>query len=191
MGTKKMTTPIKPPEVLSTTQEENEDIHNTLSKLEEQLNDLSYKSNNWIKSQRQIQELEKKMDENREEIWYSMKKMQNSMSSMIFQDLDERFPKGYIKMQGTHENKGSIHVEQTANNKPFSTIESNSNSGVNYGGGPKFNFPKIELNKFDGTKAFTWVNQMEQYFEPHNIMDDKKRIQITTLKFEIKQYQWY
>ena len=55
MGPKNISTPIKPLEVLSMTQEENEDIHNTLSKLEEQLNDLSYKSNNWIKSQRQIQ----------------------------------------------------------------------------------------------------------------------------------------
>jgi hypothetical protein len=41
------------------TQEENEDIHNRLSKLEEQLNDLSDKSNNWVNSQRQIQEMER------------------------------------------------------------------------------------------------------------------------------------
>jgi hypothetical protein len=92
-------------------------------------------------------------------------------------------------MEWTHENKGSSHVEKTSNNNPFS--ESNSNSGVNSSGGPKFNLPKIELKKFDGTKVFTWVNQIEQYFELHNIMDDKKRIYIETLKFEIKQYQWY
>jgi hypothetical protein len=93
-----------------------------------------------------------------------MKEMKNSMSSMIFQALDERFPKRDIKMQGTHENKDSICVEKTTNNNPFSTSESNSNSGVNNGGGPKFNFPKIELNKFDSTKVFTWVNQIEQHF---------------------------
>jgi hypothetical protein len=139
--------------------------------------------------------MENKMEENKndikEEIQISMKEMQNSMSSMIFQALDERLPKGDIKMQGTHENKCSIHVEQTANNNLFSTSESNSNSGVNYGGGPKFNFPKIELKKFDGTKVFTWVNQLEQYFELHDIMDAKKRIHIATLNFEIKPYQWY
>ena len=50
-----------------------------------------------------------------------MKEMQKSMSSMIFQDLDERLPKGDLKMQGTHENKGSIHVKQASNNNPFST----------------------------------------------------------------------
>ena len=37
------------------TQEENEETHNKLSKLEEQLNDLSDKSNNWVNSQRRIQ----------------------------------------------------------------------------------------------------------------------------------------
>jgi hypothetical protein len=35
------------------------------------------------------------------------------------------------------------------------------------------------------------VSQIEQYFEQHNIMDDKKRIHIETLNFEIKPYQWY
>jgi hypothetical protein len=39
--------------------------------------------------------------------------------------------------------------------------------------------------------VFTWVHQIEKYFELHNIMDDKKRIHITTFNFEIKPYQWY
>ena len=35
------------------------------------------------------------------------------------------------------------------------------------------------------------MNQIEKYFELHNIMDDKKRIHIETLKFEIKPYKSY
>jgi predicted nucleic acid-binding Zn-ribbon protein len=168
VGPKKVKIPIKPLEVSSMTQEENEDIHNRLSKLEEQLKDMSEKYNNWVNSQRKIQvmegkmdgmenkmdDMENKMEENKngikKEIQNYMKEMKK-MSSMIFQALDEKFPKGDIKTEGTHVNKGSTHVEQTANNKSFLTSESNSNSGVNYGGGPNFNFPKIELNKFDGT----------------------------------------
>ena len=85
------------------------------------------------------------------------------MSSMIFQALGERLPKGDIKMKWIHENKGSIHVENTTDNKQlWSGFD--SNSGVNYGGGPKVNFPKIQLKKFDGIKVFTWVNQIEKYF---------------------------
>jgi hypothetical protein len=112
------------------------------------------------------------------------------MSSMFFHTLEERLPKGDIKMHGTHENKCIIQVEQPVDNKQFSSVL-NSNSGVNCGGGPKFNTPKIELKNFYGTKVFTWVNQIEKYFELHNIMDDKERIHITTLNFEIKSYQWY
>jgi hypothetical protein len=37
-----------------------------------------------------------------------MKELHNSLSSLISHALDERPPKGDIKMQGTHENKGSI-----------------------------------------------------------------------------------
>ena len=53
------------------------------------------------------------------------------------------------------------------------------------------NLPKVELRKFYGTKVFTWVNKIEEYFELHNIMDDKKTIHIANLKFEIRSYQWY
>jgi hypothetical protein len=212
MGPKKVKTHIKPPEVSSMTQEENEGIHNRLSKLEEKIKNVSENSNNWVDSQIQIQvmegkmdgmennmevmknkmdDMENKMEENKNDIkrerQNSMKEMKN-MFSLIFQAIDEGFSKGDIKMEWTHENKGSTHVEQTANNKPFSTSESNSNSGVNSGGGPKFNFPKIELKNFDGTEVFTWVNQIEKYFGLHNIMDDKKRIHIATLNFEIKPY---
>jgi hypothetical protein len=58
MSPKKITTPIKPPEISSITHEENEEIHNKLSKLEDQLNDLSARSitsNEVVNTQRKIQ----------------------------------------------------------------------------------------------------------------------------------------
>jgi len=72
----------------------------------------------------------------------------------ILQTLYWRLPKSDVVTNVTHENKGSIHVEQPTGNNQFSS-GFNYNSGVNYDGGPKFNFPKIELKKFDGTKVFT------------------------------------
>jgi hypothetical protein len=62
---KKMLSQIKPPEVSPITHEENEEIHNKLSKLEKQLNDLSatsITSDKLVKSQREIQEMEKQME---------------------------------------------------------------------------------------------------------------------------------
>jgi hypothetical protein len=43
-GFPKISTPIKPPESSTMTQEESEEIHNQLSKLETQINELSYRS---------------------------------------------------------------------------------------------------------------------------------------------------
>jgi len=51
--------------------------------------------------------------------------------------------------------------------------------------------PKVEIRKFDGIDVFTWVNQIDKYFELHNIMDNKKTISITTMHFYIKPDQWY
>jgi hypothetical protein len=65
------TSPNKPPEISSITHEENEEIHNKLSKLEDKLNDLSVRSitsDELVNTQRKIQDMEKenKMDENQE-----------------------------------------------------------------------------------------------------------------------------
>ena len=118
------------------------------NKLKENKNDMKKKM------EENKNDMKKKMDENKEKIQKSMKELQNFMSYMIFHSLYERLPKEDIKIQGTHENKGSIHVEQPVDNKNFSS-GFNSNSGVNYGGGPKFNFPKNQLNNFYGTNVFT------------------------------------
>jgi uncharacterized protein YukE len=78
MGPKKMSTPIKPPKVSSITQEENKDIHNKLSKLDEQLNELSARSitrDEFVNSQRKIQE----MDENKNEIKRTLDEIKNKM----------------------------------------------------------------------------------------------------------------
>jgi hypothetical protein len=82
MGPKNMSTPIKPLEVSSITQEENEDIHNNLSKLEEQLNDLSAKSitrDELVNSQRKIQEMDEKTNENKNEMKITLDDMKNKM----------------------------------------------------------------------------------------------------------------
>ena len=106
------------------------------------------------------------MGENMEQMENKMKiLMDKNMAELqifILQTLDVRLPKSDIVTKVTHVNKVSIHVEKPTSNKKNSS-GFNSNSGFNYGGGPKLNFPKLELKKFDGTDAFTLVNQLEQY----------------------------
>jgi hypothetical protein len=57
--------------------------------------------------------------------------------------LKGRFPKIDKVSEGTHENKGSIHVEQLSNNKNF-LGEFNSNNRFTYRWSPKgVNLPKV------------------------------------------------
>jgi hypothetical protein len=69
-----------------------------------------------------MEEIENKMNENNNDMnrkmedmtsnmYENIQKLHNSLSSLIYQTLDKKPPKGDIKMIGTHENKGSIHVE--------------------------------------------------------------------------------
>jgi hypothetical protein len=78
--------------------------------LEDRLNELSIrsiKSNDVVNTQRKIQEMEKKMGENREQ----MEEMKISMSTILLHTLDERFPQGDIRTQGNHVNVEEIKIE--------------------------------------------------------------------------------
>jgi hypothetical protein len=61
----------------------------------------------------------------------------------------------------------------------------------------KFNFglktnhvPKIDMRKFDGKDPITWILQMEQLFDLHNVPHTQK-IQISSLYVEPNQFIWY
>jgi hypothetical protein len=99
----KIISPIKPLESSSMTHEENEEIHNQLSKWENQinkLNDRSVKNSDLINAKIEI---ERKMDKRMEEL-------NNSMSIIFLHSLYDRFPKQYVNMQGIHENVEEIHI---------------------------------------------------------------------------------
>jgi hypothetical protein len=163
----KFTSPSKPPESSTMNQYEINEIYcereKRITEMKNKMDNKMNEKNNEMKRNKEEMEnnidkkmeenkndMKKKMDENKEEIQKCMKELKNSMSSLIIQNLYEKIPKGDIKIPKTHENKGISHVEQPSKNKKFSS-GFNSNSGVNYGGGPKFNLPNIELKKFDET----------------------------------------
>jgi hypothetical protein len=103
------------------------------------------------------EQVERKMEENKE----LMKRRMEQLEHKIIEALNGRLSKIDKVSKGTHENKGSIQVEQLSNNKNVPR-EFKSNSGVTCGWFLKgVNLPKVELKKFDGTKVFTWVNQIE------------------------------
>jgi hypothetical protein len=50
--------------------------------------------------------------------------------------------------------------------------------------------PKIDIRKFDGKDPITWILQMEQFFDLHNVPDTQK-VQIASLYLETNQFVWY
>jgi hypothetical protein len=61
----------------------------------------------------------------------------------------------------------------------------------------KYNFglktnhvPKIDMRKFDGRDPITWILQMEQFFDLHNVPHTQK-VGIASLYLEPNQFVWY
>jgi hypothetical protein len=50
--------------------------------------------------------------------------------------------------------------------------------------------PKIDMRKFDGKDPITWILQMEQFFDLHNVPRTQK-VQIASLYLEPNQFVWY
>jgi len=50
--------------------------------------------------------------------------------------------------------------------------------------------PKIDMRKFDGKDPVTWILQMEQYFDLHNVKNTQK-VRIANLYLEPNQFVWY
>jgi hypothetical protein len=51
-------------------------------------------------------------------------------------------------------------------------------------------FPKINMRKFDGKDPITWILQMEQFFDLHNVPHTQK-VRIASLYLEPNQFVWY
>ena len=75
----------------------------------------------------------------------------------LIHSLEKRFPKSDKVAQGTHENKYSMHVEQTSINKYMLRIF-NSNIGDNHGWAPEgILFHKTNMRSFNGINPITRI----------------------------------
>jgi transcriptional regulator of heat shock response len=137
-------------------------------KMEEKMNENSSHVEN--KMDNKMDDMKNKMDKNKEEIQKSMKELKKSMSSIIFHALDERNPKGDLKIQGNHENKENRVVETRSHIEIFlSLLESTNFESQNHDHlllqephyqGCKLTpmnyfIPKIDMRKFDGKDPIT------------------------------------
>jgi chromosome segregation ATPase len=149
MSPKNISTPIKHPKVSSITHEENEEIHNKLSKLDEQLNDLSVRSitsDELVNTQRKIQEMEKKMekmenkmDENKNDMKKKTDENKNDMKKKMDENKEEiqkymnelKNSMSSMIFHALYERlpKGDIKMQGIHENKENKVVETQSHMG--------------------------------------------------------------
>jgi hypothetical protein len=75
-----------------------------------------------------------------------------------------------------------IHDEDT---RKMNQEWRNSNFGLKTN-----HFPKIDMRKFDGKDPITWILQMDQLFDLHDVPHTQK-VRIASLYVEPNQFVWY
>jgi hypothetical protein len=153
---------------------------------------------NKVQVKSKMQQMERKMNENKEQMGKKMEELKNSMAT-IFLHLDERLPKGDT---GNIENKDNNIVEpqlhmgnilknvenmsMDSHNHDYSSLKGPYHRGFN--STPRNYFiPKIDTRKFDGKNPITWIFQMEQLFDLHQVSSLQK-VAIASLNLENDQF---
>ena len=85
--------------------------------------------------------------------------------------------------------KNNAHVELPSMNK-HDLRGFDSNMGSNQGWSTRgLQLPKIDMRKFDGKDPITWIFQMEQFFDQHQVPNLQK-VTIASLYLKPEQFVW-
>ena len=118
-----------------------------------------------------MDDMEAKIDEKMENMKNFLKADMEGLTNLI----QERFPNGEKIVEEPHdENKINVNCDFI-------------NSNV---GGKNHHIPNMDMRKFDGKDHVTWILQMEQYFDLHNVPNTEK-VRIATLHLEQNTFVWY
>lgn len=210
MPLKKNATPVKPREGSTMIHEESEDMSFRVSQLEKifegmvrtlDLYNMEKKleesmETNMGNLEKNMRNLEKKLEESMETNMRNMeKKIENLEEGMerivnLIQHLEEKLPNDDKVGQGTHDERNSSHFEKPSFSKSTpGGFDANTRS--NQGWFPRgIQLPKIAMRKFDGKEPITWIFQMEQFFDLHQVPNLQK-VTIASLYLELEQFVWY
>jgi hypothetical protein len=85
----------------------------------------------------------------------------------------------------TPESENASHEIHDEDTRKVNQEWRNSNFGLKTN-----HVPKIDMRKFDGKDPITWILQMEQFFDLHNVPHTQK-VRISSLYLEPNQFLWY
>ena len=176
---KKMEAPSKQPESSAMTHKEEEEMQHDISKLQDQVQQFSLSQKVTKAKMDGLKKcMEGKMngmEANMDGIEANLKGDIEDLKIDLTQLLQEMLINGERVVKETHdENKKNV-------NHDF--IDSSIGTKTHY-------VRKIDMRKFDGKDPVTWILQMEQYFDLHNVQNTQK-VRIATLYLEPNQCVWY
>ena len=176
-----MQTPSKQPESSSMTHEEEEEMLHDISKLQDQVKQMSLSqklTEDKINGMEfAIKGMEAKMDDLKIDLKTYLKRdmadLKTDMADLktnLTNILQEILTNGEKVVKETHDaNKRNVSHD---------FIESNVGSKTHH-------IPKIDMRKFDGKDPAAWILQMEQFFDLNNVKNTQK-VRIATLYLEPK-----
>jgi hypothetical protein len=145
-------TPNKPPENPNWTLDEGEEMRRDI-------NDLQKKTVTKDELQEMRDSMEAKLDTKMDSMEAKMDSMEAKIMEVMKNFVTEKTPKSE---NSSHE----IHDEDT---RKVNQEWRNSNFGLKTN-----HVPKIDMRKFDGKDPITWILQMEQFFDLHNVRHTQK-----------------
>ena len=162
---KKMQTPSKEPESSSMTHEEKEEMQHDISKLQDQVQQLSLTQKG----------TESKMDGLKKGVEAKMIDVESKMDDLKI-DMDE-LKINMNKLLQEIVNKGEKVLKETHDENKRNVNHDSIDSNV---GSKTHHIPKINMRKFYGKDPATWILQMEQFFDLNNVQNTQK-VRMTTL----------
>ena len=118
-----------------------------------------------------------------------MEKLEESMERIVnlIQHIEEKHHNGDNVAQGTQDDRNSSHFEQPSFSK-HTPGGFDSNTRSNQGWFPRgIQLPKIDMRKFDGKDPITWIFQMEQFFDLHQVPNLQK-VSIVSLYLDPRHF---
>ena len=180
-----MQTPSNEPESSSMNHEEEEEMLHDISKLQEQVQQMSRSQKltdakiNGVEAkingvEAKMNGMEAKMDNLKIDLNTNLKTGMADLKTDLTNFLQEILTNGEKVVKETHDvNKSKVNHD---------SIDSNV--------GSKTHIPKIDMRKFDDKDPATWILQMEQFFDLNNVQNTQK-VRMTTLYLEPNQFVWY
>jgi hypothetical protein len=184
-------TPNKPPENPNWTLDEGEEMRRDI-------NYLQKKTVTKDELQEMMDSMEAKLDTKMDSMEAKLDTKMDSMETKLMDSMEAKLDtkmdglKGEIievmrnvVIEKTPKSENASHEIHDEDTRKVNQEWRNSNFSLKTN-----HVPKIDMRKFDGKDPITWILQMEQFFDLHNVPHTQK-VRIASLYLEPNQFVWY